>query len=317
MSDTSDLASLFGPSSSTSSSSPPTPPSPQLSRTPDIDSIRQLAKKSFWEIEYELNTFAKTQGYTYLLKGNDILAGRSRTFRLVCSRHIFVPDCQEDTKESKCNYVLDFRYEKERDTHDPLSGPFVLVMDGGLLDHNHAPIEAFLNWPVFTIEEKKTMYRQISHQNNTRATRAGSHIQLHTQFSPSISTDNSEKSSISLPEKDKDNRNGDQDEQSEKQDGSIEEAREKEDVPWKLNFDPLNHHIQRLKMKLRDSEDEIVKEEGDEYRRKYEELKAITREQQGLMEDDRKKRKVYEESQVDSAEKKRKLDERWLALMED
>ncbi|OCF57418.1 hypothetical protein L486_04876 [Kwoniella mangroviensis CBS 10435] len=382
-------------------SSPLTSPSPSfdISGIPDIEFLEGLEMKSFWDIEYELNVFAKTQGYKYMLDRGGIPKNGKKKFKMFCSHYHHDDLGNGGTKKHPeldtspgygCRHYISFRYCTENpsgeERRDRASGPFKLdeKCGSGLIEHNHPPSEHFLNLIVQSPEDRKSRYVA---RLNTRLKNKG--LPLFTHPSRAVSTSTS--LSVNHHE-DSENEEYDEDKDKEVQeledDGEIyvnnhwerqsdsmniilvnsitddlngsssrfheylpdgksspledgQQATEniqEQDSSWQVSFAKLQLHFERFKKTIQDRDEEIIhlkrklnamenrleeddvaglRDERDTYKRKYEELKRITKEQQSLMEGDRKRRQEFEKCEKDSSDKKRKVNERWLALLED
>ncbi|WWD02418.1 hypothetical protein V865_000457 [Kwoniella europaea PYCC6329] len=118
-----------------------------ISKTPTIDFVEDIAFNSFWEIEYQLNLFAKKEGYKYSVGRAGIPRGKKLNFRLSCYQSL------PNKNQQACKHALSFK-NVGGDLNDPAKGPFELVTDK-IFKHNHPPIQRFLNSRVPTPHERK------------------------------------------------------------------------------------------------------------------------------------------------------------------
>ncbi|WWC93620.1 hypothetical protein V866_000455 [Kwoniella sp. B9012] len=387
-------------------SSPLTIPSAshEISGIPDIEFLEALKMKSFWHIEYELNEFAKTQGYKYMLDQAGIPKSYKRNFKLICS-HLHHDEFGNGGRSKSpglgtssgygCRHFISFknytRNPNGEESWDPASGPFKLdeKCKSGLINHNHPPSEYFRHLPAQSPEERKSRY--VARINN-RSKKKG--FTSFTQQRPAVDTSETlsmDRDGIDENEEEDDQEDEDKDEEEDhdfEDDGEIyvneqresqknsmniilvnsttddsidsssrfheylpdgksspledgqqaTENNQEQDSSWQSSFAKLQSHFERFKKTIQDRDEEIIelrlklksledrleeedmaviKDERDTYKRKYEELKRITKEQQRLMEDDRKRRQEFERSEKNSSDKKRKVNERWLALLGD
>ncbi|WWD02419.1 hypothetical protein V865_000458 [Kwoniella europaea PYCC6329] len=412
----------------------PSSPSRQRSEKPDIEFLEELAKKGFWDIEYELNMFAKTQGYKYQLNvvTHYGLPKKARShFKLYCSHFLNgngngkgnnLNSSSSSSSRKTCKHVLSFKYIGQcSGEYDPLDGPFELDYEEKSpinQNHNHPPSKCYTLGQVPSKEERisnhdKRMNKmtismnksiaqipahrptptatltptQVSypegvgstddaqsshnnhHQNENNQGDASGHAHNYLyddQYPAQLVRTSSEQDTVQVhkgisfaSKRNTQQSNhligqevlhigspmgytrhqGDDASDDQRPNDLQEEGSKDEDIPWTFNLDKLNSHFERFQRKIKQSEIEnlelkrklrvlearlgdednlqLIKDERDTYKRKYEELKAITKEQHRLLENDRKRRQDFERSEKDSSDKKRKVDERWLALLED
>ncbi|WVQ68228.1 uncharacterized protein L199_006435 [Kwoniella botswanensis] len=385
-------------------SSPLTSPSPSyaISGIPDIEFLQGLEMKSFWDIEHELNVFAKSQGYKYMLDRGGIPKNGKRNFRMFCSHYHHdefgyggtnKPPELESSPGYGCRHYISFTYctrnPGREEKRDRASGPFKLDERCKLINHNHPPSEHFMNLPVQSPEERKSRYvARINNRLKKKGFTSFTHQRPAVSTSTSLSVDhdgtdeNEEEDDQEDEDKDKEEDHNLEDDgeiyvndhwgsqknsmniilvnsttdnsnnpssrfheylpdgnSSPLEDGQqATENNQEQDSSWQLSFAKLQSHFERFKKTIQDRDEEIIelrlklksledrleeedmaviKDERDTYKRKYEELKRITKEQQRLMEDDRKRRQEFERSEKNSSDKKRKVNERWLALLGD
>ncbi|WVQ68229.1 uncharacterized protein L199_006436 [Kwoniella botswanensis] len=217
-----------------------------ISKTPTIDFIEDIAFNSFWEIECQLNLFAKKEGYKYSVGKAGIPRGKKLHFQLSCYQSFSNQNLQA------CKHVLSFKNVGD-DLDDPAKGPFELVTDK-IIKHNHPPIQRFLNSRVPIPEERK-----MEHDNRRVACIGQMFGQGNTKYAE---TDNSDEE-----EEDSDNEVGEEEEEvggtvekeegeREDPDNEIGEGLEEEEHP-----DPLDvFHDSSLSSYVDSEPESFVKE---------------------------------------------------------
>ncbi|WWC93619.1 hypothetical protein V866_000454 [Kwoniella sp. B9012] len=153
-----------------------------ISQTPTIQFIEDISFTSFWEIEYQLNSFAKKEGYKYSVGRAGIPRGKKMNFRLSCYQSV------SNQKLQACKHVLSFKNVGD-DLDDPAKGPFELVTDK-IIKHNHPPIQRFLNSRVPTPQERK-----MEHDNRRAACVGQMFGQGNTKYAETDNSDEEEEDS--------------------------------------------------------------------------------------------------------------------------
>ncbi|WWC90804.1 uncharacterized protein L201_005741 [Kwoniella dendrophila CBS 6074] len=180
-----------GVSSSSSSTTLSSSLTSQISETPKIEFVKGLATKDFWSIEYELNVYAKTQGYRYVLGKQGVPSKKNRrNFRLICG-HYNERISDTNTKELKSGYKTDCQHallfkQTDIENFDRCKGPFELDLSVLISPHNHPPYQKFMDKPIPTKEERKLKFQE--RQAHKRKTQDRNHfsgdvtvINQHTQ----------------------------------------------------------------------------------------------------------------------------------------